>query len=227
MEGLERDCAEAGEESITVRGGWSVPDVARTPAVVAMVGMDAGPTTNDATLDCVDECAAWDSGYQCEIIDGVTVYYGGDLCNLDESDWDDLYDIASAEYVEQYNFEVPEGMDLMVFERCMGPYGSELLEDVGTGLAQVCQTTLHGPQGELDTVDIDPLADVFEQELSVTAVAVSPNVRGGWGNYEYGTNLMIRSRWLCLVMNYFRMKFGPIRLCRFVRKCRCWHLRTI
>ena len=48
---------KAGEESITVHGGWSGPDVARTPAMVAMVGMEAGPTMNDATLDCVDECA--------------------------------------------------------------------------------------------------------------------------------------------------------------------------
>ena len=118
----------------------------------------------------MDECAAWDSGYQCEIIDGVTVYYGGGLCDSDESYWYDPYDIASAEYVDQYNFDVPEGMDLMVFERCGHPYGSELLEDVGTGLTRVCQTTLWCPQGELDTVDIDPLADVFEHELSVTAV---------------------------------------------------------
>ena len=51
------------------------------------------------------------------------------------------------------------------------------------------QTTLYGPQGELDTVDIDPLADVFEHKLSVTAAAVSPNVRGGSGVFKYGTNL--------------------------------------
>ena len=45
----------------------------------------------------------------------MTVYYGSDLCDSNESDWEDPYDIASAEYVEQYNFDVPEGMDLMVF----------------------------------------------------------------------------------------------------------------
>ena len=63
MEGLERNCADVGEESITVHGGWSGPDVAKTPAVVAMVGMDTLPMRNDAPLDCVDECPAWDSGY--------------------------------------------------------------------------------------------------------------------------------------------------------------------
>ena len=64
---------EIGEESITIHGGWSGPDVARTPAVVAAVGLIAGPTENDDTLDCADECEAWDSGYQHQIIDGVTV----------------------------------------------------------------------------------------------------------------------------------------------------------
>ena len=49
--------------------------------------------------------------------------------------------------MEQYNFDVPEGMDLMVFERCRGPYDSEMLEDEGTGLAHACQTTLSYPQG--------------------------------------------------------------------------------
>ena len=83
VEGLEMDCAEVGEESITVHGGWSGPDVAKTPVVVAMVGMDTLPMGYDAPLDYVDGCPAWDSGYQRKIIDGMTVYYGGDLCDSD------------------------------------------------------------------------------------------------------------------------------------------------
>ena len=65
-----------------------------------------------------------------------------------------------------------------------------MLEDEGTGLAHVCQTTLSDPQGELDTVDIDPLADVLEEKLSMTAASVSLNVRSGSGNYDYGTILV-------------------------------------
>ena len=61
------------------------------------------------------------------LIEGMTVYYGGNLCDSDESDWDDPYDIASEQYVDQYNFDVPEGMDLMVFERGGRPSGSEML----------------------------------------------------------------------------------------------------
>ena len=41
----------------------------------------------------------WDIRDQFETIDGMAVYYGGDLRDSDESDWDDPYDIASAEYV--------------------------------------------------------------------------------------------------------------------------------
>ena len=54
VEGLVRDCDDVGEEGITVPGGWSGPEVDNTPAVVAMVGMDALPMRNDAPLDCVD-----------------------------------------------------------------------------------------------------------------------------------------------------------------------------
>ena len=43
-----------------------------------------------------------------------------------------------------------------------------MLEDEGTGLAHVCQTALSDAQGEFNTVDIDPLADVLQKELSVT-----------------------------------------------------------
>ena len=50
-----------------------------TPAVVAMVGMDALPISNDAPLDCVE----WDIRDQFETINGMAVYYGGDLCDSD------------------------------------------------------------------------------------------------------------------------------------------------
>ena len=104
-----------------------------------------------------------------------------------ESDWDDPYDIASEEYVDQYNFDMPEGMNLMVFERGRGPSGSDMLDDEGTGLALVCQTTLSDPQGKLDTVDIDPLVNVLNGTLSGTAAVGSLTVRSGGGLYDYET----------------------------------------
>ena len=54
-------------------------------AVVAMVGLD--PVQRG----------------EFETIDGMPVYYGGDLCDSDGSEWDDPWDLAYAEYVDQYN----------------------------------------------------------------------------------------------------------------------------
>ena len=75
MEGLVRECDDVTKGSITVHGGWSDPEVIGTPAVVAMVGMDALPVRNDAPFDCGDGGNAWiaDNGYRCEIIDGMTI----------------------------------------------------------------------------------------------------------------------------------------------------------
>ena len=115
VEEIVGECDVVTEEKITVHGGWSDPDVVGTPAVVVMVGMDALPIRNDVPFDCGDGDTAWiaNNGYRCEIVDGMTVYYGGNLCDSDESDWEDPYDIASQQYVDDYNFDVPEGMDLM------------------------------------------------------------------------------------------------------------------
>ena len=184
VEGLVRECDDVTDESITVHGGWSDPEVVGTPAVVAMVGMDALPIRNDAPFDCGDGGTAWIADNQCEIIDGMTVDYGGNLCDSDESDWDDPYDIASEQYVDQYNFDVPEGMDLMVFERGGVPSGSEMLDDEVTGLALVCQTTLSDPQGKLDTVDIDPLANAVR-----TAAVGFPTIWSGGRLYDCETIL--------------------------------------
>ena len=85
---------------------WAVPGGIGDPAVVAMIGLDVMPMGEDIQL----HCAEWDIRDVFETINGMPVYYGGDLCNSDESDWEDPYDIACAEYVEQYNFDAPEGM---------------------------------------------------------------------------------------------------------------------
>ena len=64
-----------------MHGGWSGPDVARTPAVVAMVGMDALPMGNDTLLYCTDGCPACDGGCQHKMVGGVTVCGGDDWCD--------------------------------------------------------------------------------------------------------------------------------------------------
>ena len=81
VEGLKRACAEVGEKSIAVHGGWSGPDVARTPAVVAIVEMDALPMGNGAPSDCAVGCPAWDGGCQREMVDDGTICCDDGWCD--------------------------------------------------------------------------------------------------------------------------------------------------
>ena len=60
---------------------------------------------------------SWDIRNEFETVDGMPVYYVGDLFDSDHSEWDDPWNLAYAEYVDQYNFDAPEGMELKVFER--------------------------------------------------------------------------------------------------------------
>ena len=94
------------------------PDGVGTPAGVAMVGLNAFSIENDPFADGYGhtEMIAID-GYRCEIVDGMRVYYGDSPCDSDESDWEDPYDVVGRQYVDDYNLDVPDGMDLMVFER--------------------------------------------------------------------------------------------------------------
>ena len=111
---------QVGGERMDIHGKWSGPDVVGTSTVVAAVDLRAGPTETDGSSDCADDCETWDSsytidGYQREIINGVTVYYGGDSSDSEESDWEDPEDVARREYVDDYNFDLLEGMEPMVF----------------------------------------------------------------------------------------------------------------
>ena len=42
-------------------------------------------------------------------LNGMPVYYGGDLYDSEDSDWDDPYALASAAYIEDYNFDLSGG----------------------------------------------------------------------------------------------------------------------
>ena len=102
-----------GEEGLP-----SCTDGVGTPTVVDMVGMDVLSIENDLFADGYGDTEMIAiEGYRCEIVDGMRVYYGDSPCNSDESDWEDPYDVAGRQYVDDYNFDVPDGMDLMVFER--------------------------------------------------------------------------------------------------------------
>ena len=96
----------------------------------------------------------------------------------------DSDDVAGQQYVDDYNFDVPDGMDLMVFERGGGPSGSEMLDMERTDLTLVCQTTLIVPEGKLDTGNVYPLANVGSAEVS-ESVAV-----GSRGGHDTDSSIM-------------------------------------
>ena len=114
---LVGDCGDVLNRDVTGNSCWAVPGGIGEPTVLAMIGLDVMPMGEGVQLHGADKCVEWDIRDEFETIDGMPVYYGGDLCISDESDWEDPYDIACAEFVEQYNFDALEGMELMVFER--------------------------------------------------------------------------------------------------------------
>ena len=97
-------------------------------------------------------CQCWntegDVQDQYETFNGMPVYYGGDLYDSEDSEWDDPYALASAAYVEDYDFDVPEGMSLMVHHHNWIPDRLDAMQD--------CQTAAN--------VD-DPNMDDFYQRV--------------------------------------------------------------
>ena len=59
----------------------------------------------------------------------LTLSNGPQATGLSTGYWDDLHALASAVYVEDYNFDVPEGMDLMVHRHNRNPDRLDALQD--------------------------------------------------------------------------------------------------
>ena len=58
-----------------------------------------------------------DVEYQYETFNGLPVYYGEDMYDSEDMEEYDPVETARAAYVEDYNFDVPEGMELMTYNR--------------------------------------------------------------------------------------------------------------
>ena len=101
---------------------------------------------------------------QYETFNSMPVYYGGDRYDLEDSDWDDPYAIASAAYVEDYNFDVQEGMDLMVHRHRRDPDSSDVRQNWQTNVTPVCQTMSCVTRDEWDMFDDDSLTDAFSAD---------------------------------------------------------------
>ena len=91
---------------------------------------------------------------QYETFNGMPVYYGSGMYDSEDSDWDDPYALASATYIKDYNFDVPEGMDLMVHRHSRD---SDVQQDCQTDVAPVCQIVSYVTRDEWDMFDDDSL----------------------------------------------------------------------
>ena len=129
---LVSNCDVTADGNITAGlDGLLAPGMIGSSSGVVRAGCAALPSCTDTTTH-VDE---YTEGDQFETFNGMPVYYDGDLYDSEDSDWDEPYAIASAAYVEDYNFDVPEGMDLMVHDRRQDPYSSDIRQDRQTGLS--------------------------------------------------------------------------------------------
>ena len=79
-----------------------------------------------------------DVEYQYETFNGLPVYYGGDMYDSEDSE-DDPLERARAVYVEDYNFDAPEGMELMAYNQ-RRPDGGEARSVDRVDMVPMCRT---------------------------------------------------------------------------------------
>ena len=135
-------------------------------------GRPSGLSPAEVRLNVSDMCTTDNitTGLQCwntdrdildqyETFNGMPVYYGGDMYDSEDSEWDNPYALASAAYVEDYNFDVPEGMDLMVHHQSRIPDGSDAQRDDHMDMAPMCQTVSCVTRNGWDVFDDDSLTE--------------------------------------------------------------------
>ena len=141
-------------------------NVGRVALLPAEVRLGAGDVNTDENITAGLQCWSTEGDVldQYETFNGMPVYYGGDMYDSEDSDWDDLYALASVAYVEDYNFDVPEGMDLMVHHHSRDPDSSDVQQDCQMDVAPVCQTVSCVTWDEWDTFDDDSLAEATDAD---------------------------------------------------------------
>ena len=167
------DYRDVVDMDVTVNNCPVAMDVSDSCAVVAMVGPDTVRRREEAPMNCDDQCAEWDIRNEFETIDGMPVYYGGGLCDSDGSEWDDPWDLAYAEYVDQYNFDAREGMELKVFQRLKAVNEQAMIVSVVPGPRHV-SPNLSGSLLGADMVDLETAVDILTEGHYVSRVADSP-----------------------------------------------------
>ena len=106
--------------------------------------------------------------YQYETFNGLPVYYGGDMYDSEDSEEYDPLEMARAACVEDYDFNVPEGMELMTYTRCR-PDGGEARIVGGVDMVPMCRNvscvTRSEPDVSSDTSGTEPSAVIEGSDI--------------------------------------------------------------
>ena len=120
-----------------------------------------------------DDCVECDIRNEFETVNGMPVYYGVDLCDSDDSEWDDPWDLAYREHVERYNFDALDDMELKVFERLKAVNEPTMMVSEMPGRGPIRQE-LHVPQVEADRLDSAGMGDLLTEGSDIGYIAESP-----------------------------------------------------
>ena len=106
-----------------------------------------------------------DVEYQYETFNGLTVYYGGDMYDSEDMEEYDPVEMARAAYVEDYNFDVPEGMELMTYNGRL-PDGGDARGVNAVDMVPMCRTVSGVARYEPDESSDTSRTDTAELEES-------------------------------------------------------------
>ena len=106
-----------------------------------------------------------DVEHQYETFNGLSVYYGGDMYDSEDTEEYDPFEMARAAYVEDYNFDVPEGMELMTYNRRL-PDGGDARGVNAVDMVPMCRTVLGVARCEPDESSDTSRTDTAELEES-------------------------------------------------------------
>ena len=114
------------------------------------------------------------------------------MCDSDGSEWDDPWDLAYAEYVDQYNFDAPEGMELKVFERLKEVDEQAMMVSEVPGPRHV-SPNMSGSLLEADMVDSERAVDILTEGHDVHQASGVTDGDGGGGPFIMRVISMIRT----------------------------------
>ena len=133
-------------------------NVGRVTLLPAEVRLGAGDVDTDENITVGLQC--WNT--EGDVLDQYETF--NCMYDSEDSDWDDPFTLASVAYVEHYNFDVAERMDLMVHRHSRNPDSSDVQQDCQMDVAPVCQTVSYVTQVEWDTFDDDSLAEAADAD---------------------------------------------------------------